>query len=90
MTRIKIDDDEVEEEARRLEKDKGGITTSYRDFMAEARQSLEEQTREEIQDQIDRLRGPSDPGKAEKAPAGVPQAIWDKMSQEDRDAFNRG
>jgi len=94
LTRIKIDDDEVEEEARRLEKEKGtdrlGFGTTYRDFMAEARQSLEEQTREEIQGQIDRLRGSSDPGKTEKAPAGVPQATWDKMSQEDRDAFNRG
>lgn len=94
LTRIKIDDDEVEEEARRLEKEKGtdrlGFGTTYKDFMAEARQSLEEQTRKEIQGQIDRLRGSSDPGKTEKAPAGVPQATWDKMSQEDRDAFNRG
>lgn len=64
LTRIKIDDDQVEEEARRLEKEKGSdmpfIGTTYKDFMAEARQKLEEQTRKEIQGQIDRLRGSSD------------------------------
>ena len=64
MTRIKIDDDKVEEEARRLENEKGSdmplIGTTYKDFMAEARQNLEDQTRREIQGQIDRLRGSSD------------------------------
>lgn len=60
MTRIKVDDDEVEEEARRLEKDKGGITTDYKDFMAEARQNLEDETRRQIQNQINRLRGSLD------------------------------
>ena len=64
LTRIKIDDDQVEEEARRLEKEKGSdmhfIGTTYKDFMAEARQKLEERKKKEIQGQINRLRGSSD------------------------------
>lgn len=64
ITRVEIDEDMVEEEARRLEKEKGtdffGMGTSYKDFMAEARTNLEEKAKGQIQSQIDRLRAPSD------------------------------
>lgn len=65
LTRIEIDDDLVEEEARRLEEEKGtdllGLGTTYKDFEAEARENLEREAAAKIQGAIDRLQGSSTP-----------------------------
>jgi hypothetical protein len=75
LTRIEIDDDRVEEEARRLEEKKGSdvpfVGTTYKDFEAEARQSLERQAAKKIQDAIDRLQGSSTPDKSQGAGQSV-------------------
>lgn len=65
LTRIEIDDDLVEEEARRLEQTKGSdmpfVGTTYRDFEAEARENLEREAAQKIQAAINRLQGSSTP-----------------------------
>ena len=65
LTRIEIDDDLVEEEARRLEQTKGSdmpfVGTTYKDFEAEARENLEGEAAKKIQAAINRLQGSSTP-----------------------------
>jgi len=83
LTRIEIDEDQVEEEARRLEKEKGGIGTNYKDWMAEARESLERETAKEIQAAINRLQGSSTPDESPDESQGTGQSVIEGWSASD-------
>jgi hypothetical protein len=87
LTRIEIDDDQVEEEARRLEKEKGtdfvGLGTTYKDFEAEARENLEQEAAAKIQAAIDRLQGSSTPDDSPNESQDAGQSVIEGWSASD-------
>lgn len=87
LTRIEIDEDKVEEEARRLEQKKGSdapfVGTTYKDWMAEARKNLEREATKKIQAAINRLQGSSTPDDSLNESQDAGQSVIEGWSASD-------